>query len=238
MCVAAGIGITPFLGILHHFVFRQAAAKIENQRNALLYDRRHYMRQRRWHKDAQPKNSAAASQRSSGGGARRRTASESSEGAAKHPCVAGGGDDRCTIIWTVRDLTLVDFLLPYVADLLALQTGAEPLVTVKIFFTGQAVSMMESLVTNVLLLHHFGRYENDGGHALQVVLGRPDMKEEVCTIHPSAVFYCGGTGLLRRLKQVCSDPEVNVPVFEEEFQNQTLATWPALFGHKNKVGGD
>jgi hypothetical protein len=235
MCVASGIGITPFLGILHHFVFRQAAAKIENQRNALLHDRRHYMRQRRWHKDAQPKNNVTASSQGPSGGGARRTP-ESSGGATKHPCVAGGGDDRCTIIWTVRDITLVEFLLPYVADLLALQTGDKPLVTVKIFFTGHAVTMMESLVANVLLLHHFGRYENDGGHALQVVLGRPDIKEEVCTINPSAVFYCGGSGLLRRLKQVCSDPEVNVPVYEEEFQNQTLAKWPSLFDHKNKVG--
>jgi len=246
-CVAAGIGITPFLGILHHFVYKHSVNTIETHVNALLHDRRHYMRQRRGH----ARKSAAFDKEN-----HERVETNVNVGLKdfEQHLLDERGTGKCEIIWTVRDLTLVDFLLPYVADLLALQTETEPLVTVKIFFTGNAVNKMESLVTNVLLLHHFGSYERDGGthtparththphaqrrgqSALQVVLGRPNLKDLILEASPSAAFYCGGPGLLHRLKAVCNDPAVNIPVHEEEFQNAALAKWPSLFGEKSKRG--
>lgn len=175
--------------------------------------------------------------------------------AAKQNPVDGGQaapsneSELCTIHWIVRDLSLANFLLPFVDDLLSLQAGDDPLVKLKIHFTGGGCTSctktpdapcfcgtrgggakIDSMAFNALLLYHFGQSAQSGS-ALEVQLGRPDMTRELGPQNnPSSAFYCGGPGLKARLDSVCD--RLNLPFHPEEFQNRTLSEWTLPFGKK------
>ena len=135
-------------------------------------------------------------------------------------------DELCKIIWVVRDLTLANFVIPYVANLLSLQKGGTPLVLVEIFLTGGGSkgTVIDTMALNALLLYHFGECGRATNNMI-ITLGRPNLEEELKTAKGTAAFYCGGPGLLRRLEVACS--KTNVVLHPEEFQNRTLSQWPS-----------
>jgi hypothetical protein len=214
VCIAAGIGITPFIGIIHHYVARHAAKKIEKAKNEMLTNRSVHMLRKQ-----------TLQRRSSVDGSNADKLQQNVVGAAD-VSTRSNQDELCTIIWVVRDLTLANFLLPYVDDLLELQDGGDPLVRLKIYFTGTSGgSTINSMAYNALLLYHFGQSSQaDDKGMLEIHLGRPDMQQELgADANPTAAFYCGGPGLKTRLENVCGS--LNLPFHPEEFQNRTLSEW-------------
>ena len=208
ICVAAGIGITPFLGIIHHYVAKHASVQVERKKEAILHNRRKHLEQKRRH-----------------GSKAHADARDSVEIAVSDG--SGSEGEMCKIIWVVRDLTLANFVLPYVADLLSQQRGGVPLVNVEIFCTGGGSSSkdaMNTMAMNALLLYHFGE-SGRSTTCMAVTLGRPNLDAELKAANGTAAFYCGGPGLLRRLDASCQ--KLNLPLHPEEFQNRTLSEWPS-----------
>lgn len=226
-------------GIIHHYVARHASKKIESEKVEMLTDREAYVKRKRslklWRESVHAVHAVA--------GAPKQNSVDEGQAAPSNE------SELCTIHWIVRDLSLANFLLPFVDDLLSLQAGDDPLVKLKIHFTGGGCTKcgtsgapcfcgnrggggakIDSMAFNALLLYHFGQSAQSGS-ALEVQLGRPDFFRELGPQNnPSSAFYCGGPGLKARLDSVCES--LNLPFHPEEFQNRTLSEWTLPFGKK------
>ena len=235
LLVAAGIGITPYLSILHRLTFARRGEVVEQQRVSAT----HVTSGSRGlvHSRASAAHFTAADADTD-----RATAETTTTGPDPRPqgprvrltqaCLLS---QRATLIWTVRDLKLLDYFVSYIVSLATeFHAGGTdtPPFKVKLYFTGGGRLGVPTMVFNALAVLHYSRIGKAAGDALEVHIGRPDVEAEIAREPFTGAYYCGSPVLGEILKEACAKHVV--PFHLEDFQNRTLGN---VFGQKDPPRG-
>ena len=240
LLVAAGIGITPYLSILHRLTFARRGEVVERQRSSC--------RSESGTKGLVHTRASVVHYNSTGGGDHPdadAAAADAADDAAEYPDAVHGGprvtqtaagkqpppppqqpqqprqppgprvrltqgcllSQRATLVWTVRDLKLLDYFVSYIVSLATeFHAGGHdtPPFKVKLYFTGGGRLGVPTMVFNALAVLHYSRIGKKAGDALEVHIGRPDVEAEIRAQSFTGAYYCGSPVLGDILKAACT----------------------------------
>ena len=210
LLVASGIGITPFLSVLHAKVYEFANRELEERRfRALFPDKLEVC----------------------GSGGRQRNRSFTSKVAPSRRMRTASLEKlekqkQTRLLWMVPDFAYIDFFLDYLVILMRLvDDAAHPPARIKIFFTGVRSRDLGTLIFDLMVALH---YTSLGGPCIDFAIGRPDLAVEIEAAAACSAFGCGQRGLMGRVERECADN--GVPFEAEEFQDETLGKLWRGFG--------
>ena len=149
------------------------------------------------------------------------------------------GKHHVVLLWAVRDFPLVDYFLHHIIDMLSRHRDCDQTtdevrggpthktlkkVQVKLFYTGIAKGIT-GIGSNSFVLLHYARLakklQGSCNVSFEVVVGRPNLADEIYEADATGVYFCGPNGLAASVKKECK--KLHVPFHLEEFQNHTLA---------------
>ena len=258
LLVAAGIGITPFLSIIHHKLYHYKNRETERMRYKELFEPDH---DKQLDETSAPTDAHDAMEKGKTGSSMGSLRDVLSTGEAKvekllskseakvekiidKMLTAGahvGDDDRIeqlTLLWMVPDFAYIDFFLHYLTILLKLVDDMpDPPVRIKVFFTGVKKNVnLTTMISNLVVTLYYSSFSRG---SLEVAIGRPDFAREIATAQPSGAYGCGSRGLMDMVAATCA--AASVPFEAEEFQDETLGKLWRGFGpndppHASKGG--
>jgi len=192
LLVAGGIGLTPFLSVLHDCIYGHHSNDKEEERYVKLFPG-----------DEQRVNSPGG------------TCKNSFHYSLRVP-------RQVMFLWTVRDFKEIDFFLQYLLTMCDLIDPYDnhPPVKIKIFFTPLASKTNMENMTSNLLLNLYAEEMGSKYKCLEVIAGRPNMSKEIEEFKPSAAFGCGPDGLMKVAKQACKENALRWS--HEEFKDNTF----------------
>lgn len=138
------------------------------------------------------------------------------------------------VIWSIRDPSELLFYLDYVHELMKKQSNLkEPVVFVDIYLTGLGKRAdWKFTVTQTLFLL---AVSHKTGDFMKIHFGRPNMERIVQESKPDAVYYCGGKVLADVLSETCMQHDI--PFHPEDFDSGASLLPNALKWVKKKTCG-
>ena len=240
--VAAGIGITPYLSVLHRIAHQ--AGEVANQKR--FSDLRKFI----CSDDSGGWNVGELSGKMTEIPSTLNRAVRGELSIDETPEAFDGSRrsfsrvaERCftrqhaTVIWVVRELPLAEQIVTYVVAMAAYCSHHHfqvPFV-VKLYFTSGGSLDLSQMLTNALAAVEFNLLSAAaGGDALQVHFGRPDFEAELLQAGNADTFYCGPPRFGEIVATACA--KHLVPLHPESFANGAYGNiWPrGLFGSKKK----
>ena len=240
--VAAGIGITPYLSVLHRITHQ--AGEVANQKR--FSDLRKFI----CSDDSGGWNVGELSGKMTEIPSTLNRAVRGELSIDETPEAFDGSRrsfsrvaERCftrqhaTVIWVVRELPLAEQIVTYVVAMAAYCSHHHfqvPFV-VKLYFTSGGNLSPSQMLTNALAAVEFNLLSAAaGGDALQVHFGRPDFEAELLQAGNADTFYCGPPRFGEIVATACA--KHLVPLHPESFANGAYGNiWPrGLFGSKKK----
>ena len=182
MCVASGVGITPFLNII--------AAKVEEEMG-FETDKKVYANM--FTDDGLPGRHAAETTF----GAIYNTVTKASNNVIQLEEVR-----PLHLVWSIRDVNELLFYIEYITQVVQSQTTLNrAVVYVHVYLTGLGKNANPKfLLSQTLFLLALSGNSNK---YLEIYFGRPNMEHIVEYLGPSSIYYCGGAALKHSLNEIC-----------------------------------
>ena len=208
MCVASGIGITPFFSVMATRVAEEASYEADKQ----VYQ------------------SMFGEELASSRGASSTTMKNLQQIAFSADTWMSDDNVKVLhVVWSIRDVSELMFYLDYVYELVKQQNGLKkPVVMVDVFITGigkhvDITYMMSQTLFLLTLGAKTSRY-------MKIHFSRPDMKKIINDLKPQQVYYCGGAALKTILGNVCMENKITF--HPEDFDSGTTVLKDVIGGVK------
>ena len=222
LCVASGVGITPFLSVMATKVEEESTYEDDQEVFGALFDER--MENRNTSSstfDAVKKSAVHAlgsvfSIHSSDKSGKTVQLDMSETEKTSGMFVKATEVKPLHIVWSIRNVAEVTFYMEYIVELVKSQHHLETVVVhVHIYLTGlgKEVDPGYMLAQTLFLL----ALSENSSKWLQIYFGRPDLDKIISGLDPNHVYYCGGGILKSILHTICY--EKNIPYHPEDFDS-------------------